>query len=81
MASMALVKVGGLWLNKDKQGKNYMSGNMEVSGHKIKVCVFKNTYKKDGENTPDYHINIDPEKSSLPEAGATPESTDDEVPF
>lgn len=36
-------------------GNEYFSGNIEVNGEKLKVIVFKNTYK-DKENSPDYLI-------------------------
>ena len=48
---MADDSIGALWV-KEKM----MSGNIEVDGKKIDIVVFKNTYKKEGERTPDYRI-------------------------
>ncbi len=47
--------IGALWLNESQAGKKYLSGSVEVNGEKIKVVVFKNSYKKN-DNQPDYRI-------------------------
>ena len=48
------VKTGALWLKEGKDGK-YMAGEIEVSGEKIKIMVFKNRYKKT-DIQPDYIV-------------------------
>jgi len=74
--------IGGLWLNKgkDKEGKpmTYMAGSI----NDVKVVVFKNTFKKEGEKTPDYRVYPKIERAAPAAADITqagPEETD--VPF
>jgi uncharacterized protein (DUF736 family) len=52
-------KVGGLWIKKTKDGKNYLTGVAEIkladgSIQKVPVCIYKNDFKKD--NSPDFNI-------------------------
>ena len=49
-----LVKIGGLWKNKDKNGNDYFSGNFTYG---TKMLVMTNTFK-DKENAPDYMVYI-----------------------
>ena len=49
-----LIKVGGLWKNKDKNGYDYFSGNFTYG---TKLLVMTNSYK-DKENDPDYMVYI-----------------------
>jgi hypothetical protein len=44
--------LGGLWLNKSKAGKTYMSGRLGTGG---KVMVFKNPHKRK-DSDPDYYL-------------------------
>ena len=49
-----LIKVGGLWKNKDKNGNDYFSGNFTYG---TKLLVMTNSYK-DKDNDPDYMFYI-----------------------
>ena len=49
-----LIKVGGLWKNKDKNGNDYFSGNFTYG---TKLLVMTNSYK-DKENDTDYMVYI-----------------------
>ena len=49
-----LIKIGGLWQNKDKNGNDYFSGNFTYG---TKLLVMTNSYK-DKENDPDYMVYI-----------------------
>ena len=49
-----LIKVGGLWKNKDKNGNDYFSGNFTYG---TKLLVMTNSYK-DKDNAPDYMVYI-----------------------
>ena len=49
-----LVKIGGLWKNKDKNGNDYFSGNFT---YQTKLLVMTNSFK-DKENDPDYMVYI-----------------------
>lgn len=46
--------IGALW-KKEKNGKTFLSGTIEIGAIKVKVCVFKND-RKDKETSPDYRI-------------------------
>jgi len=48
-------KIGALWLKEDKNGKKYMSGEIELNGEKVNILIFKNKYKKK-DSHPDYII-------------------------
>lgn len=48
------MKIGALWL-KEKDGKKYFSGKIEVPGLDLQFAVFKNE-EKNKENQPDYNI-------------------------
>jgi len=58
-----MIKITGLWVNKDKNGNNYYSGYFGMA----KVMIFKNTYKEDNEKAPDAIMYI-AEKKKDPEA-------------
>lgn len=47
--------IGGLWKN-NKNGKNFLSGSIEINGEKHKFVAFENGYKEEGDNKPDYNI-------------------------
>ena len=49
-----LLKLGGLWKNKDKNGHDYFSGNFTYG---TKLLILKNTFKEKN-NEPDYNIFI-----------------------
>ena len=48
--------IGGLWRHKTGDGKVYLSGEVTVDGKRYRIAVFKNDFKKEGENTPDYRV-------------------------
>ena len=77
--------VGALWLNESRDGKKYMSGSVDLPcGQKLKVVVFKNTYKQPGEKTPDYKIYPAEDRgagSPPPPAGGPADDDSDQVPF
>lgn len=50
-----MLEVSGLWINESKQGKKYMVGYMG----KLKIVIFKNTYKQEGDKKPDYIMYLD----------------------
>jgi hypothetical protein len=68
---MESIKVGALWLQKDKNGKTYMSGNVGET----KIVVFKNNYKKEDKHQ-DYLIY---EKTGRKEE--TPPPEEEQIPF
>lgn len=72
--------IGALWLNDSKAGTKYMAGNIEINGEKIKIVVFKNTYKK-RDVEPDYKIyKSKPMKQNESESSKAEEDSED-IPF
>ena len=59
------VKLTGLWKNKTKDGKTYLSGTLGGA----RVMVFPNDFKRK-ETDPDYNVVLSPakEKGSSPDA-------------
>tara|TARA_Y100000593_G_C4256572_1_gene309939 strand:+ start:83 stop:298 length:216 start_codon:yes stop_codon:yes gene_type:complete len=64
-----LLKLGGLWKNKDKNGKDYLSGNFTPF---TKLQIFENSYKKNSSD-PDYVMRLVANKKG--------ESKNDDIPF
>ena len=58
-------ELGGLWKRTSKAGNNYLFGRIKVGDYEteksILIKVFKNTYKQDGSNEPDYRVYLDDE--------------------
>jgi len=48
-------KIGALWKKTSAAGKEYMSGEIEINGEKIKIVCFSREDKK-SEKEPDYDI-------------------------
>ena len=79
-----MIKITGLWENKDKNGNTYYSGTMGSS----KVIIMKNTFKKEGSNQPDWNFCIaeNKKKSDNKEAVESKQeqvdvTNDQDVPF
>jgi len=53
MEDKTMIKMGGLWENKDKNGDIYYSGSLGNG----RVMIFKNKYKEK-ENQPAYNLFI-----------------------
>jgi hypothetical protein len=64
---MALKSIGSLWSHKDKEGKPFMSGTIDVKDQegkdqliikdgKISILIFVNRYKKKDTNQPGFKI-------------------------
>lgn len=70
-----MFKVTGLWLNKDSKGNSYMSGN--IGG--IRVIIFKNDYKEEGDNQPEYEMFFAEQKKK--ETLKEKSDFDDDIPF
>ena len=61
-----LIKLSGLWANKDKNGNEYFSGGF---GYGAKILIMKNKFKAK-ENDPDYNLFIAPKAEK--EGGSSP---------
>jgi len=70
--------IGALWLRESKDGKKYMSGQLEIGERKLPLVIFKNGFKKSDKH-PDYMIY----KSEKVETKKETKSDDfeDDIPF
>ena len=58
-------EAGALWLKKSKAGASFLSGYvLSENKEKVQVVVFKNSYKKPGDSSPDYRIYFSENKNS-----------------
>jgi hypothetical protein len=74
-----MIKASGLWLNKSDKGVSFFRGNLGG----VRVVIFKNTFKKEGSNEPDYEMYFDEQKKKDTQE-ATPKvknPLDDDIPF
>lgn len=55
-----LEEAGAFWMKTSKTGTQFLTGKIKSkSGEEINVIVFKNKYKTEGSNQPDYRIYFD----------------------
>ena len=55
-----LEEAGAFWIKTSKTGNQFLTGKIKSkSGEEISVMVFKNKYKTDGSNQPDYRVYFD----------------------
>jgi hypothetical protein len=55
-----LEEAGAFWIKTSKTGSQFLTGKIKSkSGEEISVMVFKNKYKTEGSNQPDYRIYFD----------------------
>jgi uncharacterized protein (DUF736 family) len=93
-----LEEAGAFWMKTSKTGTQFLTGKVKSkSGEEISVIVFKNKYKTEGSNQPDYRIYFDngPKNnmevpasntndvkvSNAPKAEAKTDIKSEEIPF
>jgi uncharacterized protein (DUF736 family) len=91
-----LEEAGAFWIKTSKTGTQFLTGKVKSkSGEEISIIVFKNKYKTEGSNQPDYRIYFDngpktnietaPAKKIASEAelqtSAKVETKSEEIPF
>jgi uncharacterized protein (DUF736 family) len=55
-----LEEAGAFWIKTSKTGNQFLTGKVKSkSGEEISIMVFKNKYKTEGSNQPDYRIYFD----------------------
>jgi uncharacterized protein (DUF736 family) len=55
-----LEEAGAFWIKTSKTGTQFLTGKIKSkAGEEISVMVFKNKYKTEGSNQPDYRIYYD----------------------
>ena len=62
-----MIKLCGLWENKDKDGNVYFQGKL---GYGAKIMIFRNTYQS-GEKSPDWILYIAEDKKREGQGGRT----------
>lgn len=50
-----MIKLTGLWKQKDKDGKGFLTGSLNPIS---KLLILQNSYKKEGDNAPDYFLYV-----------------------
>jgi len=75
MSDKNLLKLCGLWKQKDKEGKTYYFGSLSYSTN---LLLFPNSYKKEGEKQPDLLLYIVKKEQ---EEKQKQDSDDSEIPF
>jgi hypothetical protein len=73
---MADKNIGGLWEKRGGKG-TWFSGNIEIDGVKHYFVAFRNDFKKEGDNAPDYRI-LPPKPKEDKQASGTEEEI---IPF
>jgi len=74
-------KIGSLWLSTSQNPKApFAKGEIELNGKKIKIIVWKNSYKQAGDKKPDYRIEIDRKEAGMVADPPKAEFADD-IPF
>lgn len=84
-------EIGALWTKKSKAGASFLSGYiLNEQKQRVNVVVFKNSYKKPGEKTPDFRLYLSEVKQDATASGVTQDNfetnqadngRDDEIPF
>ena len=78
---MAKESIGAFWTKtSSKDSSKFLSGVVTVGGVAHQVVVFKNTYKKEGSNEPDWRVYASEPKPELNPNG-TEKVDDSEIPF
>lgn len=62
-----MIKLTGLWKAKDKDGKGFLTGTLNPIS---KLLVLPNSYKKEGDKSPDYFVYLtqNEKKADAPQA-------------
>lgn len=83
-------KKGALWINTSGD-KEFLRGEVTIDGTKHKIICYKNSFKKEGEITPDWNLFVDvpdkkdyqekqPNQNPAPAQQQAPVE-DDDIPF
>ena len=67
-----LIKLGGLWTNKDKNGKTYLTGKLSPS---VRILIFKNEFRE-AENQPTHILYLSQVEQQPGEENKTEEQDD-----
>lgn len=73
-------KIGALWTKELRDGKKILTGSVELNGEKVKVAVFRNSYKTEPKQ-PDYIVYLDDYKPKDKPAAEGDDGPADDFPF
>lgn len=68
--------IGGLYRKKTKDGKEFLSGWIELGGQRTKIVIWPNKFKKD-----DKHPDMTIQEDTWTPAKATPSNQEKNMPF
>ncbi len=81
-------KIGSLWEKTSKKGETFLSGSITIKGQGITIVCFKNSYKKPGDNQPDWviqesepYVSNKPRQESKPQFNTTSYDDDPDIAF
>lgn len=87
-------EAGAFWLRKSKAGATYLSGYvLNEDKEKVQLVVFKNSFKQEGDPSPDYRVYFSENKATNAsqtkavknntpaDSADQPSSDEDEIPF
>lgn len=68
-------ELGAFWKKTSNQGTPFYAGKLKMGGQEIQFVAFKNSFKKEGSNEPDFRIfESEPiKKPAAPQPEPTPE--------
>ena len=69
-----MIKLGGLWTNKDKNGKTFLTGKLSPQ---VKILIFKNEYRE-AENQPTHVMYLSQVEAQPGEENKKTEPEEDE---
>ncbi|WP_394795679.1 hypothetical protein [Armatimonas sp.] len=69
-----MIKLGGLWTNKDKNGKTFLTGKLSPQ---VKILIFKNEYRE-AENQPTHVMYLSQVEAQPGDESKKPEPEADE---
>jgi hypothetical protein len=72
-------RAGAIWIREAKNGGTMLSIKIEIHGKAYNFTAFENTYKKAGDNKPDYNILLS--KQAPQEKPAPTYDESDDIPF
>jgi hypothetical protein len=65
MSSNRKESIGALWIRNGSSGE-FLSGKITINGKETEIIAFVNTYKQEGEKTPDWRIFISEPRNASP---------------
>jgi uncharacterized protein (DUF736 family) len=74
-------EIGALWERKSSDGKEFMTGTINLGETVMEIVVFKNGFKKEGEKTPDWRIYKSRPKPEVADGPVAEDEGASSIPF